>query len=340
MRDVCRNFQRGSCQYGERCRYLHQQQNTNNPFGFGSQSQNNNNNNNNPFGFKPFENKWNRSNPQSAVSRQSSNNPQPPNHNCTDPDACKRQIAEDFQQEKPLWILTCYTHSKGAACDIVGDISYEELRASAYEDAKKGITLQSIVEKERNLLKSKMAEFEKLLSQPYTRPLNSSIHTQNHHSIAPNTNPFSTTTQNTAPLSVSSFSQLGASLNMASERPSAPLINSPAQIGFFGNGGTHLMSTPVQPNLFGFGGNSSASNTANLSGKGFSGPQSSPNSNTQQPSAAFNDFSSFTMFQTTSDVQLNKPQVENVSGDTSIWLKEKWNPGEIPEEAPPDAFVR
>lgn len=25
--------------------------------------------------------------------------------------------------------------------------------------------------------------------------------------------------------------------------------------------------------------------------------------------------------------------------DTSIWLKEKWNPGEIPEQAPPDAFV-
>lgn len=34
-------------------------------------------------------------------------------------------------------------------CDIVGDISYEELRAAAYEDAKKGMNLQSIV---RNLI--------------------------------------------------------------------------------------------------------------------------------------------------------------------------------------------
>ncbi|OIW05573.1 hypothetical protein TanjilG_23359 [Lupinus angustifolius] len=259
---------------------------------------------------------------------------------CTDPQACKRQISEDFQQEKPLWILTCYSHCKGAVCDIVGDVSYEELRAVAYEDAKKGMTLQSIVEKERNILKSKMVEFEKLLSQPYTKPLNSSIDSQNQQSIAANTNPFSRTTQNSGPLSVSSFSQLGASLNMGSERPSAPLMNSPAQTGFFGNGSTHLMSTPVQPNLFGFGGNSSASNTASLSGKGFSGAQSGPNSNTQQPSTASNDFSSFAMFQTTSNVQLNKPQVENVSGDASIWLKEKWNPGEIPEEAPPDAFVR
>jgi len=36
---------------------------------------------------------------------------------------------------------------------------------------------------------------------------------------------------------------------------------------------------------------------------------------------------------------VNNLQTENVSGDLNIWLKEKWNPGEIPEGAPPDAFV-
>lgn len=36
-----------------------------------------------------------------------------------------------------------------APCDIVGDISYEELRAMAYEDAKNGMSFQSIV---RNLI--------------------------------------------------------------------------------------------------------------------------------------------------------------------------------------------
>lgn len=30
-------------------------------------------------------------------------------------------------------------------CDIVGDISYEELRAVAYDDAKRGTNLQAIV---------------------------------------------------------------------------------------------------------------------------------------------------------------------------------------------------
>ncbi|XP_057456838.1 zinc finger CCCH domain-containing protein 16 isoform X1 [Lotus japonicus] len=373
MRDVCRNFQRGSCQYGERCKFLHavqtqrkpnhsyQHQNTNNPFGFGSKSASASasQQRTNPFGFgsqnssysnapshsdfkpnqfKPFENKWSRSSsqPQTGASRQSDNNSQSVNHKCTDPEICKRQIAEDFENEKPLWILTCYTHSRGAPCDIVGDISYEELRAAAYEDAKKGMSLQSIVEKERNILKSKLIEFEKLRSEPYNIPLDLSLDIQNHQSNVAHANPFSPTTQNSGPLSVSSFSQLGASLNAGFERTSAPQMN-----------------TLAQPNSFGSGGNFLTSNTPNLFGSSISGVQSSPfsapaqvtmfpgsMSQPQQSPVAFNGSSSTTMFQTTSDVQLNKSQVENVSGDNSIWLKEKWNPGEIPEEAPPDAFVR
>ncbi|KAK7312144.1 hypothetical protein VNO77_35786 [Canavalia gladiata] len=379
MRDVCRNFQRGSCQYGERCRYLHvlqQQRKSNNVHGFGGQSSSHQQQNSNSFGFgshsgsaphqqqktnpfgfgmqnspqlnggpqsdfkpnqfKPFENKWNRqsSKPQNSFSRQSDNNSQPVNHKCTDPEICKRQIAEDFEHEKPLWILTCYSHCKGASCDIVGDISYEELRAAAYEDAKHGMSLQSIVEKERNILKSKLVEFEKLLSEPYKMPLNSSLDSQKHQSIGANANPFSGTSQNNGPLSVSSFSQLGTSLNMAYERPSAPPTN-----------------TLAQPSSFGSGGNSFPSNTANLNSNSVFGAQSNPYSRSveftmfpgsaQQTSAAFNNSGPTTVFQTTSDVQsLKKSQVENVSGDVSIWLKEKWNPGEIPEEAPPDTFVR
>ncbi|XP_027355924.1 zinc finger CCCH domain-containing protein 46 isoform X2 [Abrus precatorius] len=373
MRDICRNFQRGSCKYGDRCRYLHalqpqrkpnvhgfggqgsshQQQNSN-PFGFGSHaaSASHQQQKTNPFGFgssqlngvshsesrpnqfKSFENKWNR---QSSKPQKSDNNSQPVNHQCTDPDICKRQIAEDFEQEKPLWILTCYSHCKGAPCDIIGDISYEELRAAAYEDAKNGMSLQSIVEKERNILKSKLVEFEKLLSEPYKMPLNSSLDSQKHQSVGVNANPFSNTSQNNGPLSVSSFSQLGASLNMGFERPSAPLTN-----------------TLAQPSFLGSGGNSFTSNTANLNISGIFSAQSSTysrpveltmfpgsTSTSQQTSIAFNNSGPTTMFQTTPDVQLlNKSQVENVSGDVSIWLKEKWNPGEIPEEAPPDTLVR
>lgn len=74
------------------------------------------------------------------------------------------------------------------------------------------------VEKERNILKSKLVEFNKLLSEPYKRPLNSSLNIPNHQSNGANTNAFSLTTPNNGPVSVSSFSQLGTSLNSSSER--------------------------------------------------------------------------------------------------------------------------
>ncbi|KAK4727736.1 hypothetical protein R3W88_032653 [Solanum pinnatisectum] len=195
-KEPCRNFMRGSCQYGERCKFLHaaQQQPKPNPFGFGSQSSNFQNTNmqqtkSNPFGlgvqgnsqprgsndlglkqnqYKPFENKWTRSaTTNSSSSRQTDNQPVAPNHTCTDAESCRRQIVEDFNNEKPLWLLTCYGHRKNGPCDITGDVSYEELRAAAYDDAKHGQSLMSIVERERSLVNSKVAEFENLLRNPH-----------------------------------------------------------------------------------------------------------------------------------------------------------------------------
>jgi len=74
------------------------------------------------------------------------------------------------------------------------------------------MTLQ--VEKERNILKSKMLEFQKLLSEPYQKPINSSLDIQRPQSMGANANLFSGTSQSNGPLSVSSFSQLGTSMNM------------------------------------------------------------------------------------------------------------------------------
>jgi len=59
-----------------------------------------------------------------------------------------------------------------------------------------------------------MLEFEKLLSEPYQKPISSSLDSQRPQSIVANANLFSGNSQSNGPLPVSSFSQLGTSMNM------------------------------------------------------------------------------------------------------------------------------
>lgn len=69
-------------------------------------------------------------------------------------------MIKDFGNESPLWKLTCYGHVNYGPCDIVGDTSYEELRALAYEDAKSGLCLEAIVERERWSLMIMLCKFD------------------------------------------------------------------------------------------------------------------------------------------------------------------------------------
>ncbi|XP_023520667.1 zinc finger CCCH domain-containing protein 16 [Cucurbita pepo subsp. pepo] len=375
-KEPCRNFQRGSCQYGERCKFLHVTQQPQKPsnFGSGMQTSSQPQQKPNPFGFgvhstgqskaavdsgskqnqyKLYDNKWTRSSTPTgnAPSRKPDNQPASANHICTDGESCKRQIAEDFQNERPLWKLTCYGHSKSQPCDIVGDVSYEELRAIAYDEAKRGISLQSIVERERNLLNSKLSEFESLLHKPYVTPLNrasgnqSSLSGTNSLSVQPSS-------QNSGPPSLSSFSQLGASLNTGfGARPSNPPNNAFGQPVQFSSspensstfGATNFPSTNAGAvgGVFGSQVPSQTFGNSTLSGFNNSGITNAGSNLLSSPAIPTKFPSTDAGGQILSNAQLvNKLQQENSSVDVSIWLKEKWVPGEIPEVAPPDAVVQ
>ncbi|KAF3325610.1 zinc finger CCCH domain-containing protein 46 isoform X1 [Carex littledalei] len=376
--EPCRHFLRGSCKFGANCRYLHvspnqdQNQNqtrpSNNPFGFGASqfSQQQQQQKPNPFGFgvqnknsttqfqassKPFENKWTR--PTSTASKQTDSQTQASVHTCTDPESCKNIIADDFKNEAPLWKLTCYAHYKHLPCDIHGDISSEELRALAYEEAKQGRDLHSIIERERNLLQSKLSEFDNLLRKPY---------------LPPNSN-LGPTSQSNARPAFTSFSQLGAATNVTSVfRPPAPssgsnnLFGQPSflqndsqmstqpemkfgtSVGTFGNQLTNqnqaFGSVQARAPNFSFGKSSNTNANGNTSGTQLftsSFPHSSIGnsnaSNKQQQQLSSLGFG-FTSASPPSE------EKQEDCKDDGIWLKEKWSIGEIPEEAPPLRYCR
>ncbi|XP_024019219.1 zinc finger CCCH domain-containing protein 16 [Morus notabilis] len=365
QQELCRNFQRGSCQFGQRCKFLHvnpQQQRPNNLFGAGAQSVSFQPQKSNPYGFgvqnnsqqkpfnKPFENTWTRFSPVSTgtapASRQSESQAQA-NHKCTDPESCRRIIVEDFEHERPLWKLTCYGHWKNAPCDIVGDISYEELRAAAYDDAKRGLSFQSIVDREWNLLSSKLREFENLCKPHAVRPSLTPANQNTFPGMGPNA--FSQPAQNSAPTSVSTFSQLGASLNVASgPRPPAPSNNAflaPSPFGVSSQTpsafGTKSLSSEIQASPF-------TSSPSVFGNNSFVRAESNPVIPSavpaQNPGATNNPSPGLFMglnpnSNANGEVQqTNYTQNAELSGvDTSVWLRTKWSPGEIPDEAPPDA---
>ncbi|KAL2651293.1 hypothetical protein R1flu_019421 [Riccia fluitans] len=162
--EICRDFQRGSCRYGARCKFLHQasgQQQQRQP----QQKQNQRYGTSNYYGALGDNNYTGRSfsnQPSQLFTKE---------HKCEDFRICKDQIREDLQNEHPVfWRLTSYAHYKHLPSDIIGDVSPEELRASAYESAKQGLSLKDVAQREASMFAAKSAEFDALLKNPYKGP--------------------------------------------------------------------------------------------------------------------------------------------------------------------------
>lgn len=170
-RQICRDFQRGSCRFGTRCKFLHQtgptqQQNAFNSGPKQTQQQ--------QQGFGT--NRYGAFNSTASTQRTPQQQTTAPakEHRCGNPKVCLDQIKEDVINEQPtFWRLTSYAHWKFLPNDITGDISPEELRALAYDSAKQGSSAPQIVQKEQSLVAAKRAEFEALQRGPYSGPATS-----------------------------------------------------------------------------------------------------------------------------------------------------------------------
>ncbi|XP_062234171.1 zinc finger CCCH domain-containing protein 46 [Phragmites australis] len=393
--ELCRNFQRGSCKYGAQCRFVHassqQQQAKPNPFGFGTasrqqqqqpslgapfQQQQQQQQKPNPFGFgvqgaaaqsrhapgpaKPFQNKWVRD-PSAPTKQSEAAQPPPAAHtSCTDPESCRQQIADDFKNETPLWKLTCYAHLRSGPCDIKGDISFEELRAKAYEEGRQGHPLQSIVEGERNLQNAKLMEFTNFLNNPHISqtPSFSTMPTMPSVPEVKNNSSFGVSQTNGPPV-FSSFSQIGAATNFgpvsrttASGVPTNSLFGQPTQpnrptFGAPTFGGSEMKFGVSGP----FGSQTSKQPSGSLQGSSMSsvgnfpkspaGYQQSPASSIQHKNIdrQSQDLLNGMMAPTSAINQAPVEDNKNENQDDSIWLKEKWSIGEIPLSEPPQRHI-
>lgn len=166
--EICRDFQRGSCRYGARCKFLHntpqqQQRQPSNPFGFGVKNQSQQR--------AASVNYYAPLSQLTSPQRQQQFQSPAKEHRCSDPIVCKQQIKEDLQNEHPMfWRLTSYGHWKNLPNDLVGDVSFEELRAYSYNAGKQGMSFENLVQNERAMFNKKNMEFENLLNSPYRGP--------------------------------------------------------------------------------------------------------------------------------------------------------------------------
>eukprot|EP00897_Mesotaenium_endlicherianum_P008128 jgi/Mesen1/7343/ME000377S06560 len=192
---VCRDFLRGSCKYGARCKFSHQLPQQQQQQGQGQQSRGS------QFGQQSRQQQFrgqydgrggggggggtgNRFGPLAGgggggasghgpARQQGASAPAaaPKDHRCGDARQCQEQIQQDMLNERPsTWLASAYAHWKYLNNDVAGDVSFEEARAEAYVAAQQGIPLANIVQRERALLSERTALFDALASRPYRPP--------------------------------------------------------------------------------------------------------------------------------------------------------------------------
>ncbi|KAL6603271.1 hypothetical protein ACP70R_043632 [Stipagrostis hirtigluma subsp. patula] len=319
-----------------------QQQQKPNPFGFGVQdAATQSRSAQGPA--KPFQNKWVRDPSGPAKQSEAAPPPQAAHTSCADPESCRQQVVEDFKNEAPLWKLTCYTHLKSGPCDIKGDISFEELRAKAYDQGRQGHPLQAIVEEERNLQNAKLMEFTNFLNNPRISQTPSLPTTASFPEVKNNSS-FGVSQSNGPPV-FNSFSQIGASTNFGPGSRTTPGVSTDSRFGQMSHPAFSAPTFGVSSRDSGpFGSLRSVQSSGNSEGSSMSSfnnfPKSPAGSQHRDIDRQSQDLLNGIMVPASA---MNQAPVDredkNENQDDSIWLKEKWSIGEIPLSEPPQRHI-
>jgi len=306
---------------------------------------------------KPFQNKWVRDPSAPTKQPEAAQAPAAAHTSCTDPESCRQQIAEDFKNETPLWKLTCYAHLRSGPCDIKGDISFEELRAKAYDESRQGHPLQSIIEGERNLQNAKLMEFTNFLNNPRVSVSQiPSFPTVASFPEVKNNSSFGVPQTNGPPV-FSNFSQVGSANNFGPGPRTAPGVPTNSLFGQSSQASHPAFAAPTfgrSDMKFGvsgsFGSQTSQLPSGSLQGSSMSSvgnfpkppagyPQSASSNHHRDIDRQSQDLLSGIIAPTSAINQAPVEENKNENQDDSIWLKEKWSIGEIPLGEPPQRHI-
>ena len=94
---------------------------------------------------------------QPSSTNQKSGGPKEP-----EPSNPRETIHQDFQNEQPLWRLSCYGHRREGPCDLTGDVSFEEARYKFYSDRAHGVPDYKLVEEFNSAVAAKERELRAL----------------------------------------------------------------------------------------------------------------------------------------------------------------------------------
>eukprot|EP00884_Botryococcus_braunii_P018457 jgi/Botrbrau1/5295/Bobra.0391s0016.3 len=75
-------------------------------------------------------------------------------------------VKDDMTNEQPMWPYTCYAHERNGPNDILGDVSFEEVRWAEQQALASGTNASILVSQFQRAVAERQQQFQKMLKSP------------------------------------------------------------------------------------------------------------------------------------------------------------------------------